>query len=142
MLQKTKILPYPAHFLKNIVADVEQYPAFLPMLKSAIVFSETEDFFQADLTIGTGTIEKTYRSKVFVSDNAVKAQAIPDNTFKFLESQWIFQPLDENRCKVEFMLRFELHSTLLQLTLGKALNKIAEATMTAFEERAKKLWVS
>jgi len=142
MFQITKILPYPPQFIKNIVADVQEYPSFLPMLKFATVFPETDHSFQADLTVGSGPVEKNYRSKVFISDNAVKAQAIPDKTFKSLESQWHFHPHDENHCRVEFILRFELHSTLLQLTLGKVLDKIAATTMTAFEERAKKVWMS
>lgn len=140
MFQTVKILPYPPQFLKNIVADVKEYPKFLPMLKSTTIFPETEHSFQADLTIGTGAFEKTYRSKVSVLDRTVKAQAVPDKTFKFLESQWHFHPYEENHCKVEFILRFELCSALLQLTVGKVLDKIAAATMTAFEERAKDLW--
>jgi len=140
MYQTTKILPYPSQFLKNIVADVAQYPKFLPMVNFATIFPETENSFQADLTIGSGAFEKTYRSKVFVSDNAVKAQAIPDKTFKSLESLWHFHPHGENQCKVEFTLSFELRSTLLQLTVGKVLDKVAATTMTAFEERAKDVW--
>lgn len=140
MYQATRVLPYPAHFLKDIVANVKEYPKFLPMLKSAIIFPETENSFQADLTISSGAFEKNYRSKVFVSEYSVKAQAVPDKIFKFLESQWHFYPHEENHCKVEFMLHFELRSTLLQLTVGKFLDKIAAATMTAFEERAKDLW--
>lgn len=139
MFQTIKILPYPKQFLKNIVIDVEQYPKFLPMLKSATVFPETDNSFQADLTIGVRAVEKTYRSKVFIVDDIVKVQAIPDSTFKFLESQWYFYPQGENSCKVEFMLSFELRSALLQLTVGRALDKIAAITMTAFEERAKDL---
>lgn len=140
MFQASKILPYSADFLKEIVADVERYPTFLPMLKSVAIYPKTDDFFEADLTIGSGLFEKTYRSEVFIFDNAVEAKAIPDNTFKFLESRWHFTSYENNRCLVSFSLDFKLQSTLLQMTVGKFLDNSAQTIMTAFEQRAAQLW--
>ncbi len=140
MFQASKILPYPADFLKEIVADVEQYPAFLPMLKAVAIYPKSSDFFEADLTIGSGPFEKTYRSEVFVFDDAVEAKAKPDNTFKFLESRWHFTNYENNRCLVNFSLDFKLQSALLQITVGKFLDGAAQTMMTAFEQRAVRLW--
>lgn len=140
MFQTSKVLPYSASFLKDIVADVEQYPTFLPMLKSVAIYPKTDDFFEADLTIGSGIFEKTYRSEVFIFDNAVEAKAIPDKTFKFLESRWHFTNYENNRCLVNFNLDFKLQSTLLQATVGNFLDSSAKKIMTAFEQRAARLW--
>ena len=140
MFQASKVLPYPADFLKEIVADVEQYPTFLPMLKGVAIYPKTDNFFEADLTIGTGPLEKTYRSEVFIFDDAVEAKAKPDNTFKFLESRWHFTNYENNRCLVNFSLDFKLQSALLQITVGRFLDSGAQTMMTAFEQRAARLW--
>lgn len=140
MFQTSKILPYPADFLKEIVADVEQYPVFLPMLKAVAIYPKTDNFFEADLTIGSSAFEKTYRSEVFIFDDAVEAKAKPDNTFKFLESRWHFTNYENNRSLVNFSVDFRLQSTLLQLTVGKFLESTAQMMMTAFEQRATRLW--
>ena len=140
MFQTSKVLPYPPTFLKDIVTDVEQYPAFLPMLKAVVIYPKTPTFFEADLTIGVGAFDKTYRSEVFIFDDAVEAQAKADGTFKFLESRWQFTNHERNHCLVSFALDFKLQSSLLQLTVGKLLDAAAHTMMTAFEQRAAKLW--
>ncbi len=140
MFRASKTLPYPALFLRNIVADVEQYPTFLPMIKAVKIFPKTSDFFYADVTVGSGILEKTYRSEVAVYDESVEAKAQPDNVFKFLESCWSFESDEANRCQVNFFVNFELRSSLLQLTVGKVLDSAAKVTMTAFEQRAAGLW--
>lgn len=142
MFQASKTLPYPAYFLKNIVADVEQYPHFLPMIKAVKIFPKTSNFFYADVTVGSRILEKTYRSEVSIYDESVEAKAQPDNMFKFLESRWNFENYAENLCQVNFFLNFELRSSLLQLTVGKVLDSAAKATMAAFEQRASRLWLS
>ncbi len=140
MFQTSKVLPYPADFLKDIVADVEQYPIFLPMLKAVAIYPKTDNFFEADLTIGTGVFEKTYRSEVFIFGDAVEAKATSDGLFKFLESRWHFTSYEDDRCLVNFSLDFKLQSSLLQVTVGKFLDSAAQTMMTAFEQRAAKLW--
>jgi coenzyme Q-binding protein COQ10 len=140
MFQASKVLPYPAAFLKEIVVDVEQYAAFLPMLKAVAIYPKTAEFFEADLTIGVGAFDKTYRSEVFVFDDAVEAKAKTDGTFKFLESRWHFTNYENNRCLVNFTLDFKLQSALLQITVGKLLDNAAQTMMTAFEQRAARLW--
>lgn len=142
MFQASKVLPYPAGFLKDIVADVKQYPAFVPMVKSVDIYPKDPEFFEADLTIGHGAFEKTYRSAVSILTDAVEAKAIPDNTFKYLETRWHFKPLENDHALLDFSVDFKLESIILQATVGKLLSKAAQKMITAFEERAEKLWLS
>ena len=140
MLQTSKILAYPADFLKAIVADVEQYPEFLPWIKAVAIYPKTPNFFEADLTFGHRLLEQTYRSEVFIHQDAVEAKAISDGMFKFLETRWHFLNHEDNRCLVNFTLDFQLQSRLLQLTVGKFLDEAASKMIAAFEVRAQKLW--
>lgn len=140
MFEISKVLPYSADFLKELVADVEQYPSFLPMLRAVAIYPKTAEFFEADLTIGNSVFEKTYRSEVFIFDDAVEAKAKSDGTFKFLESRWHFTAYENDRCLVNFTLDFKLQSALLQATVGKLLDSAAQTMMVAFEKRAAQLW--
>ncbi len=140
MFQTSKVLPYPAAFLKTIVANVRLYPEFLPMVKTVTVYPTNCEFFEADLTIGYGLFEKTYRSKVFVHQDAVEAKAVSDKLFKFLVTRWQFIICKHNHCLVNFTLDFKLQSPLLQLTVGKLLDDGAKQMITAFEQRAATLW--
>ena len=136
MFQTSKVLPYPADFLKEIVANVELYSEFVPGVKTATIYPKKSDCFEADLTIGYGLLEKTYRSKVFIYNDAVEAKAVSDSIFKFLETRWQFTAYENNYCLVNFTLDFKLQSALLQLTVGKLLNDSSNKIMTAFEQRA------
>ena len=142
MFQTSKVLPYPADFLKEIVADVECYPSFLPWVKAVAIFPKNPEFFEVDLTIGYGPLEKTYRSEVFIHSDAVEAKAISDSIFKFLESRWQFKAYENNNCLVNFTLDFQLQSALLQMTIGKILDEAANKMISAFEQRAENLWKS
>lgn len=140
MFQASKVLPYSANFLKEIAADIEQYPTFLPMLKSVAIYPKTDAFFETDVTIGTGLFEKTYRLEVFIFDDAVEAKAMPNHTVRFLEFRWHFTNYENNRCLVSFSLEFKLQSALLHVTVGKFLDSSAQTLLTAFEQRAARLW--
>ena len=135
MFQTSKVLPYTANFLKEIVTDIERYPEFLPWIKA--VASYPDNFF--DLTIGYGIFEKTYRSEVFILSDAVEAKAVSDNIFKFLETRWHFKDYKNEQCMVNFTIDFQLQSPILQLTVGNLLDDSASKIITAFEQRAEKL---
>ncbi len=142
MFQTSKVLPYPADFLKEIVADVESYPQFLPWVKAVAIYPNNPEFFEADLTIGYGLLEKTYRSEVFIYSDSVEAKAISNNIFKFLETRWQFTAREDKCCLINLTIDFQLQSQLLQLTVGKMLDDAANKMIAAFEQRAAILWES
>lgn len=140
MFETSKVLPYPADFLKEIVADVECYPQFLPWVKAVAIHKKNPEFFEADLTIGYGLLEKTYSSEVFIYTDAVEAKAISNNIFKFLETRWKFTTNEDKCCLINLTIDFQLQSQLLQLTVGKLLDDAANKMIAAFEYRAASLW--
>jgi coenzyme Q-binding protein COQ10 len=132
----SKNFAYSKELLYEIVADVKSYPEFLPWIKSATVYDESEHNFEADLTIKFGPFEKTYGSEVFLSNNTIKTQAKSGSIFSYLNSTWQFIEINSYETCVEFSIDFKLNSSILQLTVGKLLEEAAEATIKSFEERA------
>lgn len=139
--QVSKISPYSKNLLYEIVADVKSYPYFLPWLKAADVYPKTAEYFEADLTICFGPLEKQYRSEVWLTDNSIKTNAKPDGLFKHLNSLWTFKAISQNRTEIEFTIDFQLNSQILQLTVGKFLEEATKTMIQAFEERAAKLTI-
>lgn len=139
--QVSKILPYSKHLLYEIVADVKSYPDFLPWLKTANVYSKTAEYFEADLIISFGPLEKQYCSEVCLTDNSIKTTAKPDGLFKHLTSLWTFKVIDQHQTEIEFTIDFQLSSPILQLTVGKFLEEATKTMIQAFEERAAKLTI-
>tara|TARA_E500000178_G_C16565531_1_gene549315 strand:- start:23 stop:454 length:432 start_codon:yes stop_codon:yes gene_type:complete len=135
-----KILPYNVKQLYNIVIDVEKYPEFLPWCKgSEVVIRKDLNNFDAKLVVGYKAISEEYVSRVVgtylkeISSNAISGP------FRKLESNWKFNEVD-NTCEVEFSIKYEFKSFLLDKLMGSLFKKASEKMFQAFEDRAKKLY--
>ena len=62
-----------------------------------------------------------------------------DGPFRTLHGQWRFKPLGNEACKIEFTLRYEFSSKLLEKVIGPAFNYIANSFVDAFVKRANSL---
>jgi ribosome-associated toxin RatA of RatAB toxin-antitoxin module len=56
--------------------------------------------------------------------------------FRSLAGSWLFIPLSEKACKVEFKLRYQFASVLLEKAAGSAFRGIADSFVAAFARRA------
>lgn len=142
---ESKILPYSAPDIFNLVMDIEKYPEFIPWCKSAkIVEKISENNLQADLLISFKGIMQKYRSDVtyFQDENGVffvKAVAI-EGPFKKLENMWKISENGENSCKIEFFIDFSFNSLFLQKMIGLIFEKATKKMVLSFENRAKELY--
>lgn len=137
--QETRILPYSASVINDVIIDIEKYPEFLPWCKSARILSSDDSCIVAELEISfQGFVEK-YKSMVFVShdsDNySVRVEGI-SGPFKYLENIWSIKQL-YNKAEVRFLIKFELKSKILDVIMGKAFLFISKKLVNAFEDRAK-----
>jgi len=143
-LIQTKILPYSANDLYQMVMDIEKYPQFLPWCKQAKIVSViSENNLQADLLINFKNFFEKYRSNVHHAKNPngtyfIDVEAIK-GPFKTLINQWKFCDLENGTCEIEFFIEFEFNSIMMTTILGGFFKKAAEKMMAAFEERAQEL---
>ena len=139
--QNTKILPYTDKQLYNIIIDVESYPEFLPWCKESEILSKIdENNFDAKLTIGYKALDEHYTSRVkgiYLKQIESIAVAGP---FKYLDSIWVFKK-SENFCEVTFKLDYEFKSFFLAKIMGSIFQKASEKMFSAFESRAKELYI-
>ena len=62
--QETRVLPYSASIINEVITDIEKYPEFLPWCKSAKILSNDDFCIIAELIISfQGFVEK-YKSRV------------------------------------------------------------------------------
>lgn len=140
-LTQTKILPYSAKKIHQMVMDIEKYPEFLPWCKQAKIIRKISDHnLQADLLINFKNFFEKYRSDVKHGQNLdgsyfVDVEAI-EGPFKKLINRWKFRDLENDECQVEFFIDFEFNSIFLTKMLGGIFEKATQKMMSAFEERA------
>jgi len=139
------LVSYPAGRMLELVNDVARYPEFLPWCAGAEVVHEGDDTLRATLKIGYKGIRQTFstrnRTEAPQGNEAGSiTMTFVDGPFRSLNGKWLFKPLNEDACKIEFDLRYEFSSKLLEKVIGPAFKHIANSFVEAFVRRAEALY--
>lgn len=137
---ESRIVPYSADRMYEIVADVEMYPQFLPWCtRLRIVDRERDTVLRADMEVGFGGIKERYTSRVVLDPESRTIDVAQiDGPFRKLENHWRFTPLGDS-CRVDFSIEFEFRNWLLNAVASAAFERVLVKMTDAFEARAKAL---
>ena len=143
-----RVLPYTPAQLFDLVADVEQYPAFLPWCVAIRVrhreIVETavggEELLVADMAIGFKVFRETFTTRVQCRRPDRIDVTYTDGPFRYLNNHWIFSPKGDNACEIDFFVDFEFRSTILQKAIGLVFNEAVRKMVDAFQARAEALY--
>lgn len=142
----SRIVPYTASQMYDLVADVESYPKFLPWNSAARIRSRNpgadgSEVIEADLVISFKVFRERFGSRVTLWPDQKKIDTeYLDGPFKFLRSGWTFSDLPEGGSKVEFFVDFEFRNAILGKVIGVVFGEAMHRIVRAFEERAKALY--
>jgi len=142
----SRILPYTASQMYDLVADVESYPKFLPWNSAARIRSrkpgvEGSEVIEADLVISFKVLRERFGSRVTLwpQEKRIDTEYL-DGPFRYLRSGWTFDDLPEGGCKVEFFVDFEFKNVILGKVIGVVFGEAMSRIVRAFEDRAKVLY--
>lgn len=135
----TRVLPYTAEQMFDLVADVESYPKFLPWVKGARIRKRDGDTIIADLMVGFKMIREHYTSRVVLDRPGRIDVTYQEGPFRHLENHWRFTDVEEG-CRIDFDLDFEFRSRVLQKIIGGLFHEAVRKMVGAFETRAKKVY--
>jgi coenzyme Q-binding protein COQ10 len=130
----------------DLVADMEKYPDFVPLCSSMKVRSRTPkdngvNVVVADMTVAYKMIRQTFTSRVTLDKPELKILVeYLDGPFKRMQNQWIFHPVDERACDVEFFIDYEFKSRTLALLMGAMFDAAFRRFASAFEQRANEVY--
>jgi coenzyme Q-binding protein COQ10 len=125
----------------DLVADVEQYPKFLPLCEDLVVrrraqSGEGVEVLVADMTVGYKAIRETFTSRVSLDRPRLKILVeYVDGPFSHLQNRWSFKEEDPG-CLVEFYISYEFRSRTLGLLMGAMFDRAFRKFAEAFEQRA------
>ncbi len=140
---ESRIVPYTADLMFQVVADIEQYPKFLPWVVALRVLTRehvaARDVLTAEMAVGYGALRERYTSRVTL-DPAARTIDVAQTSgpFRILENHWRFAP-DGAGCRVDFSIAYEFKSRLLNAVAGASFGRAYVKMADAFEARAKVL---
>jgi coenzyme Q-binding protein COQ10 len=144
----SRIIPYNPADLYAIAADVQFYPAFVPLCRSVRIWnaSTSEDgssVFTAriDIAYPKLAISESFESEVTCDPTqlTVKSYSLKP-PFRYLDSSWQFAPQrGGGGTKVMVAIDYELKSRMLQIVMGASFDLVMSRVIAAFETRAGEL---
>lgn len=135
-IKRSVLLPYSADRMFALVADVEQYPRFMPWCARAEVLEQDTDGVLARLQIRFAGIDQSFTTRNDYDRPRRIALSLRDGPFSTLAGAWDFTALAEQACRVELTLHYSFSSMLVERVIGAAFNQIAANLVDAFVKRA------
>lgn len=136
-IQRSALLMYPVEHLYRLVNEVEAYPQFIDGCVGSEVFERSETELRARLDLAKAGVKLSFTTQNTMQPNEHIVLSLIDGPFKAFKGEWHFTRLQENACKVEFELQFELSNALLSAAIGKLLDGVTSNLVDALCQRAK-----
>lgn len=142
VVEKSVLVGFSAQKMFALVDAVEAYPEFLPWCGGSKVIYRDDT-----RTLATIHINYHGAKQSFTTDNAKEAPQrmtvrLVQGPFKMLDGEWRFTTLNEQACRIDFRLRYEFSSKLLEKLVGPVFSYISNTLVDAFVKRAEKLFKS
>ena len=141
---ETRIMPYSADQMYDLIADIDKYPEFLPWTAGVRMRSTKEipdgQVVDADLIISFKVFREKFGSRVTLKPGprTIDVEYL-DGPFKYLINNWKFAEHPQG-CEVDFHVDFEFKSKILQKLIGVVFDQAMKRIVGAFEKRAKQLY--
>ena len=139
-IRKSVLVEYSHAEMFALVDAVERYPEFLPWCGGSSVAYRDEHTTRATIQISYRGIRQSFTTENTKVPPQAMSVKLVEGPFKTLDGDWRFMPLAEHACKIEFRLRYEFSSRLLEKLVGPVFNYIANTMVDAFVRRAETVY--
>jgi coenzyme Q-binding protein COQ10 len=135
-------LPYSAEQMFDLVADVARYQEFLPWVVATRVRSDSETEMVADMLVGFKQLREKFTSRVVKQrPDRIEVHYL-DGPMKDLDNRWLFRPLPDGGCEVDFCVEFTFRNAVFEALAGQYFDRAFRKMVAAFETRAHALYGS
>ncbi|MEM9234918.1 MAG: type II toxin-antitoxin system RatA family toxin [Pseudomonadota bacterium] len=134
------IVPFTPHQMFDLVADVEDYPRFIPWIEALRVRKREGTPAQGELTADMVVKYKMFRESFRSEVNLDREAGTIDVTYvrgplKSLTNNWGFEDHPEG-CLIDFCIDFEFRNILMQTLANQLIDKAFMRLSGAFIDEA------
>ncbi|KAI5818665.1 cyclase/dehydrase family protein [Pyronema omphalodes] len=135
----TRHLPYEVKPLYSLIADIDSYRHFLPYCTGSHITKRdpvTNDPLEADLRVGWGSFDETFRSRVRCQPDGNCVEATSTSPlFTKLKARWEIEKKEQG-ADVRLDVEVAFNNPLYAAASGAVAPKLAQIMVEAFEKRA------
>jgi len=123
-----------------LVDRVEDYPKFLPWCGGVVVRERDGNRLIATLQINYHGVRHSFTTENINAAPVSMKMRLVDGPFKSLDGTWTFKALRSDACKIDFDLKYEFSSRLLEQLIGPVFSMIANSFVDSFCKRAEAIY--
>lgn len=136
IVEKSVLVEHSAARMYALVDRVDEYPRFLPWCGGASVLWQDDERMRARIDIDYHHIRHSFTTENLRRAGESIEIRLVEGPFRVLDGVWRFKPLGEHACRIDFRLRYEFSSRLLERLLSPVFGHIANSFVEAFTRRA------
>ena len=144
VFRTSRRVSHSAQAMFDLVADVEQYPAFVPLcvalkVRKRAVNAQGAEVLTADMEIGYRAIREKFTSRVTLDRKNLRILCTYiDGPFSHMDNRWDFapEPGSAEKCRVEFFIDYGFRSRTFTVLMGSLFDTAFRKFAGAFEARA------
>lgn len=140
-INRQALVPFSALKIYQLVLDVERYPEFLPWCAGSEVHEQSLDHQLASVNIKKGPLNSAFTTKNQLVPGESIVISLVDGPFSRLGGSWTFKALDDDACKVEMAMDFDMAGPA-GIIIKPVFTVICDSLLNAFLERARDLYGS
>jgi ribosome-associated toxin RatA of RatAB toxin-antitoxin module len=139
-IHRSALVPYSAHQMFDLVADIPSYPKFLPWCGGARITSAQGDEVIAAIDIAYSGVHRTFSTRNLLQRDKMMEIQLLEGPFSYLQGFWQFKALDEQSSKISLDLEFDVANRIVGLALTPVFSNIANQLVDRFHRRATELY--
>ena len=139
-VNKSVLVAHSASRIFALVDAVEKYPEFLPWCSGTQLILRDPHITRATIHINYHGITQSFTTENAKREPQLMQIRLIEGPFKTLQGSWRFADLGSAGCKIEFSLRYEFASHLLERLVGPVFGYIADTLVGAFVKRAQRIY--
>ena len=132
---ETRLLPWTAEQMFDLVADVGRYDEFLPWVQAMRIRSNDGTIIVADMVVGFKMVRERFTSRVTLDRPGIIHVDYLDGPLNHLKNDWIFRNV-AGGCEIDFAVDFEFRNKMFERLAGVFFGEAFKRMVGAFETRA------
>ncbi|MDQ6951083.1 MAG: type II toxin-antitoxin system RatA family toxin [Mariprofundales bacterium] len=134
--EETRQVACSAATMYQLVVDIPSYPQFLPWVAEATILETTPDTITARLVAELAGMRYPFCTIDRIMPNKLVEIRLGEGPFKFLESVWSFDAIDDGHCRVHFSIEFAFKNMMMDMIAAPLFSAACRTMVQAFEQRA------
>ena len=135
--RESRVVAIAAGQLFTLVADVERYPEFIPLMQEARIIQRHDRGYETEQVLAFGLLQRRFRTRTELDPPRSITVTSADRIFRRFDIRWTFTPVPEGQCRIDFALDCEVRSILLKPISDMLVGPMALTMVNAFVQRAR-----